>query len=74
MNDRYVRFLLEFNILIYIFTVILYMSASVYFFIHALNNLLVLYGVGIGMFILGVGVLLIHRYKTVIKKDIEMLN
>jgi len=59
---------------LYVFTVILYISAAVYFFIPALNNLLILYGIGIGMFILGFGVLLIRRYKTVIKKDIEILN
>ena len=74
MNDRNVHFLLEFNVWLYTITLAVYILAVAYFILTALNNLLILYGIGIGMFILGFGVLLIRRYKSVIKKDIEMLN
>ena len=73
MNEQYISLLINFVVWTYVFTVVLYISAAVYFFIIALNNLLVLYGVGIGIFILGVGMLLVRRYRH-IKKYIEYIR
>ena len=73
VNERYISLLINFVMWAYVFTVVLYISAAVYFFIIALSNLLVLYGVGIGIFILGVGILLVRRYKH-IKKYIEYIR
>jgi len=71
MKERYVSLLIKSIVGLYLITLALYISATVYFFVTALNNLFVLYGIGRGMFILGGGVWLIHEYKSDIKKYIK---
>jgi len=71
MKKRYIlSFLIGFIVVLYILAVALYISATVYFFITALNNLFILLGIVQGIFILGVGIWLIREYKSFIKKYI----
>jgi predicted membrane protein len=73
MNNQNMRPLIELNIWSYILSVIFYIFASIYLFLTSISNPLVLYGIGIGAFIFGVGIFLIQQYKSV-KKRIEAIK
>jgi len=72
MKERYISLAIGFIVGLYIFALVLYISAAVYFFINALKNLFILLGIGQGIFISVVGIWLIYEYKSVIKKYIKV--